>query len=117
MNTNLTLICSRQTNLSRWIAQSLIEKQRREFPEVPVAFLFFMRKSDGEIVLANRNMHWVSQLDAEAAKAAALGVAFSYDQSHDVLRTFVALRSFATIACVAEREDCPIEPTTIIHIT
>jgi hypothetical protein len=117
MNQDLTLICGQQTDLNRWVAQALIEKQRREYPGKLVAFFFLMRLSDGTITLANRNLHWVSYLDPEAAKAAACALAHSLNADHDLKLVFDKLTHHHVIMCCPERADCPIEPTTIIDIS
>lgn len=114
---DLTLICGQQTDLNRWVAQALIEKQRREYPGKLVAFFFLMRLSDGTTTLANRNLHWVSSLDPEPAKAAACALAHSLNANHDLKLVFdYALTKHHIVMCCPSRSDCPIEPTTIIEI-
>lgn len=116
VNQDLTLICGIQTDLNRWVAQALIEKQRREYPGKLVAFFFLTRLSNGTVSLANRNLHWVSGLDPEAAKAASLALAHSLGHDHDLKNVLEFLGDMHIILCCPSRSDCPTEPTTIIEI-
>ena len=116
---NLTLIVSEEPKLSRWVAQSIIEKQRREHPEVRVAFFFFQRVPDDQIVFANRDLHWVSALDPEGAKAASYALAHSLTHNHDMTKILDAFEVLGcpVIMCVPSHEFSFGTPTTIIEIT
>ena len=100
-----------------YVARALIELYTKHAPTKPVAFFAFARKDDG-LILLNRSLHWVADLEPNAAQAAARALAFYIDSKERVEGTDAQIIDDALIrasdtsriifAC-ADRADCPVE--------
>jgi hypothetical protein len=111
---DLMLVTGSSHQNRSYVAQALIEARLKSNPLKPVAFFAFARKDDG-LILLNRSLHWVSDLDPNPARAAALALAhhMDCDSLEAALLSVVNSRDACIIFASGAREDCPVEKPLI----